>query len=162
MSYMKIIMDADCLIKLTKAGLKEDVCRAFKVTLPHLVKEEIVDRGKARQLPDALVVERNLSEGMIKVKSDKTIKATAGEKEVLALYQKGGFDAVGSDDKRFIRQLRLFNVPYITPAVFIALMVKQGTVNIAAALKKLEALSAYISDDEYSTVKLFLENRRSR
>lgn len=162
MSYMKIIMDADCLIKLTKAGLKEDICRAFKVTLPHLVKEEIVDRGKARQLPDALVVEKNISEGKIKIKSDKTIKATAGEKEVLAIYQKGGFDAVGSDDKRFIRHLKLFNVPYITPAVIIALMVKQGSLTIAAALKKLEALSAYISDDEYSTVKLFLENRRSR
>lgn len=155
-------MDADCLIKLTKAGLKEDICRAFTVTLPHLVKEEVVDRGKARQLPDALVIEKNLNEGMIKVKTDKTIKETAGEKEALSLYQKGGFDAIGSDDKRFLRQLRLFNIPYITPAVFIVLMAKQGILNIAAALKKLEALSAYISDDEYSTVKLFLDNRRSR
>lgn len=155
-------MDADCLIKLTKAGLKEDICRAFTVTLPHLVKEEVVDRGKARQLPDALVLERNLNEGMIKVKTDKTVKETAGEKEALSLYQKGGFDAIGSDDKRFLRQLRLFNIPYITPAVFIVLMAKQGILNIAAALKKLEALSAYISDDEYSTVKLFLDNRRSR
>lgn len=153
-------MDADCLIKLTKAGLKEDICLAFNVTLPHLVKEEVVDRGKAKQLPDAFVIEKNLNEGRIKVKSDKSVKAAAGEKEALTLYQKGGFDAIGSDDKRFIRQLRLFNVPYVTPAVLLALMVKQGKVTLAAALKKLDALSAYISDDEYSTVKLFLDSRR--
>lgn len=155
-------MDADCLIKLIKAGLKESICRAFTITLPHLVKQEVVDRGKAKQLPDALVVEKNLNEGIIKVKTDKTIKATTGEKEAFALYQKGGFDAIGSDDKRFIRQMRLFNVPYITPAVFIALMVKQGNLKVTEALKKLEILSAYISDDEYSTVKLFLDNRRLR
>lgn len=155
-------MDADCLIKLTKAGLKEDICRAFDVTLPRLVKKEVVDRGKARQLPDAFVVEKNLNEGMIKVKSDKSVKAVAGEKEALTLYQKGGFDAIGSDDKRFIRQLRLFNVPYVTPAVFLALMVKQGSVPVAEALKRLDALSAYISEDEYSAAKLFLANRRLR
>jgi len=159
---MKVIMDAVCLIKLTKAGLKEDICRAFDVTLPRLVKKEVVDRGKARQLPDAFVVEKNLNEGMIKVKSDKSVKAVAGEKEALTLYQKGGFDAIGSDDKRFIRQLRLFNVPYVTPAVFLALMVKQGSVPVAEALKRLDALSAYISEDEYSAAKLFLANRRLR
>jgi len=153
-------MDADCLIKLTKAGLKEDICRAFNVTLPHLVKKEVVDRGKAKQLPDAFVVEKNLDEGLIKIKSGKRVKAGAGEKEALALYQAGRFDAIGSDDKRFIRQLRLFSVPYVTPAVFLALMVKQGTLPVAEALKKLDALSAYISDDEYSTAKLYLANRR--
>jgi hypothetical protein len=159
MYYMKVIMDADCLIKLTKAGLKEDICRNFTIVLPRLVKEEVVDRGKARQLPDALVVEKNLNEGMIKIRSDKTIKVAAGEKEALALYQKGGGDAVASDDKRFIRQLKLFNIPYITPAVFLVLMVEQGNLKIVEALKKLKALSAYISDDELTTVKLFLDRR---
>ncbi len=39
MQYMKVIMDADCLIKLTKAGLKEEVCKTFDVTIPRLVVE---------------------------------------------------------------------------------------------------------------------------
>lgn len=33
-------MDADCLIKLTKAGLKELVCEAWSVSIPALVLEE--------------------------------------------------------------------------------------------------------------------------
>ncbi len=155
-------MDADCLIKLTKAGLKEDLCGAFIIFIPNLVKEEVVDRGKAKDLPDALVIEKNIAEGMIKIKTDKTVKATEGEKEVLAFYQKGGFDAIGSDDKRFIRQLKIFNIPYVTPAVLVALMVKMGDIKVSEALKKLDALSDYISDNEYYTVKLFLDQGRSR
>jgi hypothetical protein len=31
---MKLLMDADCLIKLTKAGLKETVCRNDTVFIP--------------------------------------------------------------------------------------------------------------------------------
>jgi hypothetical protein len=162
MYYMKVIMDADCLIKLTKAGLKEDVCHAFTIIIPRLVKEDVVDRGKTKELPDALVIDDNVHDGLIKVQADKTSKATAGEKEALTLFQKGGFDAIGSDDKRFIRQLRIFNIPYLTPAVFIALMVRQGNLKTPEALRKLDALSEHISDDEYATVKLFLDSRRSR
>jgi len=159
---MKVIMDADCLIKLTKAGLKEDICGAFAIFIPHLVKEEVVDRGKAKDLPDSRVIEKNITEGMIKIKTDKALKATKGEHEALAFYQRGGFDAIGSDDKRFIRQLKIFNIPYVTPAVLVALMVKSGDIKVSEALKKLDALSDYISDDEYYTVKLFLDQWRSR
>lgn len=67
MQYMKIVMAADCLIKLTKAGLKESVCNAFLVTIPHLVKEEIVDRRRKKRLPDAYVVEKNIKDGLIKI-----------------------------------------------------------------------------------------------
>jgi hypothetical protein len=162
MYYMRVIMDADCLIKLTKAGLKEDICHTFTIVIPHLVKEEVVDRGIKKDLPDARVIDNNVRNGLIKVKADKTIKTAAGEKEALALFQKGNFDAIGSDDKRFIRQLRVFNIPYLTPAVFIALMVKQGNMKMPEALRKLESLSVHISDDEYATVKLLLESRRSR
>ncbi len=37
---MKILMDADCLIKLTKAGLKEHVCRQDEIIIPSIVKEK--------------------------------------------------------------------------------------------------------------------------
>ena len=159
---MKVIMDADCLIKLTKAGLKEDICESFAIFIQRLVKEEVVDKGKSKDLPDAVVIEKNINAGRIKIRTDKTVQATEGEKEALALYQRGGFDAIGSDDKRFIRRMRLLNIPYVTPAVLIALMVKSGDLKASEALKKLDALSPYVSDDEYYTIKLFLDQRRSR
>lgn len=153
-------MDADCLIKLTKAGLKEEVCNVFDVVIPHLVKEEVVDRGKTKGLPDAFVVERNISGKLIKVKGEKSGKTNTGEKEAMALFQNGGFDAIGSDDRRFIKQLRLFSIPYITPAVFIAIMLKGGKLTLLDAEKKLDALSEYISENEYYAVKTFIKQWR--
>jgi hypothetical protein len=55
---MKLLMDADCLIKLTKAGLKELVCRQDTVVIPNIVKYEVVDAGKAKDCDDAYVVEK--------------------------------------------------------------------------------------------------------
>ena len=159
---MKIVMDADCLIKLTKAGLKESVCNAFQVTIPHLVKEEIVDRGRKKQLPDAYVIEKNIKDGLIKIEGKRNSAVYVGEKEAVALFENGGFDAIGSDDKRFIKQLRVFNIPYITPAVFIAVMLKKGDILQDEAEKRLYALSEYISENEYCSVKLFIEQWRTK
>jgi hypothetical protein len=33
-------MDSDCLIKLTKAGLKEYICQEYEITIPAVVKKE--------------------------------------------------------------------------------------------------------------------------
>ncbi len=42
LDYMKLLMDADCLIKLTKAGLKEIVVLKCDVFIPGPVKREVV------------------------------------------------------------------------------------------------------------------------
>ena len=44
-NYMKLLMDADCLIKLTKAGLKGMVAEANALFIPAAVKREVVDTG---------------------------------------------------------------------------------------------------------------------
>lgn len=159
---MKIVMDADCLIKLTKAGLKECICNAFTVTIPHLVKEEVVDRGRIKGLPDAHLIDKNIRDKLLKVGGVRNSDINAGEKEAVALFENGGFDAIGSDDKRFIKQLRLFNIPYITPAVFIAVLLKRGDITQAEAMRRLSDLSEYISENEYYSVKLFIEQWRKQ
>jgi hypothetical protein len=70
----------------------------------------------------------------------------------LAIFQSGGFDAVCSDDKRFIRLLRALGIPHITPAVCVFLLLKQGKINLADAVEKLELLRPFIRSDEYHTV----------
>ncbi|MBI5681611.1 MAG: hypothetical protein HZC45_00295, partial [Deltaproteobacteria bacterium] len=131
---MRVILDADCLIKITKAGIKEDICNAFDIAIPHLVKEEVIDRGKAKGLSDAVVVDKNIKDKLLKVTGEGDEKSNTGEKEAVNLFQKGGFDAIGSDDRKFIKQLRLFNIAYITPAVFVALLLKQGYLTQSEAM----------------------------
>jgi hypothetical protein len=159
---MKIIMDADCLIKLTKAGLKERVCQAFSLCIPRRVKEEVVDNGKAKELPDAVMIDDNITRGRIKVLAVHGSKKVAGEQEAVALFQTGGYDAIGSDDKQFIRHLKLFGIPYLTPATCIAIMHKQGILKSIDALKSLDELAAHISESEYHTVKFFIEKRSAK
>ena len=45
---MKLLMDADCLIKLTKAGLKELIAENATISIPETVKREVVDAGKIK------------------------------------------------------------------------------------------------------------------
>lgn len=152
-------MDADCLIKLTKSVLKELVCGNFSVIIPQMVKEEVVDNAKEQ--PDATIIKGNIETGLLAVDKIQS-SAQKGEDAVFAIFQQGKFDAVCSDDKRFIKRLRLFDIPYITPSVFIAILLKKGKLTIKEAHKKLDSLSPFVSEDEYNAVKLVLENWRTQ
>jgi rRNA-processing protein FCF1 len=151
---MNVLMDADCLIKLTKAGLKEAVCTHLSVVIPQIVKREVIDLGKNH--PDSMVIKDNLDKGWLSVSGVET-QDVKGEEAALAIFQKGGFEAILSDDKRFVRRLRALGVPYITPGVCLVMLLKQGKINLRVALENLELLSHFISSDEYNTVKWALE-----
>ena len=45
---LHVLMDADCLIKITQAGYKEHVLDAFKVVVPEPVVKEAVVQGSGR------------------------------------------------------------------------------------------------------------------
>ena len=155
---MNVLMDADCLIKFTKAGLKEAVCTRLSVVIPQVVKREVIDLGKNH--PDSMVIKDNLDKGLLSL-SGVEMQDVKGEVAAPAIFQKGGFDAILSDDKRFVRRLRALDVPYITPAVCIFLLLKQGEITLPDAVEKLELLSPLISSDEYNTVKWVLDTWRS-
>ncbi|MBI5185279.1 MAG: hypothetical protein HZA01_06085 [Nitrospinae bacterium] len=148
-------MDSDCLIKLTKSRLKELVCKNFSIVIPQLVKEETVDNAQGH--PDAMVIKKNLE--MKLITSDKLPSSfKKGEDAIFTVFQQGKYDGICSDDKRFIKRLRFFNIPYITPAVFIALLLKDNKLKINEAVEKLDSLSPFVSDEEYSAIKRILAN----
>jgi rRNA-processing protein FCF1 len=150
---MKIAMDADCLIKLAKAGLKEAVCASWAVSIPPLVKEETVDRSPHR--PDAVRIGENIRAGYLKV-HDAGQGYVKGEDAVLSLFNSGGFNAVGTDDTRFIRHLRGLGIPYALPAVILVKLCQEKCMSNQEALDALAALRPYISDDEHAVAYLML------
>lgn len=155
--YMRIIMDADCLIKLVKSNLKEVVCENFSVVIPATVKEEVIDQ--AHEHPDAQIIRENLERRLLILHKDSS-SHKKGEDAVYALFREGKYDAVCSDDKKFIKRLRLFEIPYITPAVFVAILFNDGKLGRDEAFDKLTALSPFISDDEYQTIRRVLQQGR--
>ena len=95
-------MDADCLIKLTKAGMKERVCAAWSIHIPSVVRRETT--AEAPRLPDATRIADNIRSGLITVVSGAR-RSGKGEDAALTLFQAGKFDAIATDDVRFIRLL---------------------------------------------------------
>ena len=146
-------MDADCLIKLTKADLKERVCAVWRITIPELVRRETVER--APHLPDAVRIRENVDKRRISVREAAGSQAQ-GEDAALFLYQEGGFDVIASDDARFIRRLRGLGVPFAVPAVIAVLLCRDGELTVAQAREALEALRPHVSADQYAAAQLML------
>ena len=163
--YMKIVMDADCLIKLTKAGAKSAVLSALKTSIPLEVKRETVDEGKKGNHPDAFIIEKNIKRGTLKPvqtskKTQQGFVAHKGEREVVALFLGGGYDAVASDDARFLRKLEVAGIPFITAAACVVYLYVSGKVKKKRALDLLKQLRKHISDEEYSVFRLFMEENQ--
>ncbi|MBW2368146.1 MAG: hypothetical protein JRH15_09700, partial [Deltaproteobacteria bacterium] len=111
-------MDSDCLIKLTKAGLKEIVASFCNIIIPQAVHAEVVDAGKRMGCQDAFAVEKNISSGKIHV-SRKTSSTLKGDDAVVELFDRATHTAVGTDDARLTRRLSNNGIPFILPAVII-------------------------------------------
>ena len=146
-------MDADCLIKLTKADLKEQVCAGWSITIPELVRRETVER--APQLPDAVRIRENVEKRRITVQ-DVAGPQADGEDAALFLFREGGFDLIASDDARFIRRLRGLGVPFAVPAVIAVLFCRDGALTADQAREALEALRPHISADQYAAAQLLV------
>jgi len=144
------------LIKLTKAGLKSLVASKVAIYTLEVVKREVVDAGKEKGCADAHIVEKNIESGLVMV-VEASSDYPAGDEALLAHFNKKDYDAVATDDTKLIRLLRINGVPCIMPALIIYQLFKDGIIDRKTALRALDQLAVFISDDEYSTVKLLME-----
>jgi rRNA-processing protein FCF1 len=154
---MDILMDADCLIKLTKAGLKELICKEETIVIPVTVKREVVDAGKSKGYPDADLIEENIRHDLIALAKEVASDHAKGDQALVALFRRGGYKAVATDDTKLIRILQATGIPFLPPALIIFSICKRGLIDRAKALNLLERLSPFISEEEYSVTKLLLE-----
>jgi len=156
---MKLLMDADCLIKLTKAGLKELVTTKDSISIPEHVKREVVDAGKKKQCADAIAVEKNIGSKMISV-IDVPVQVEKGDQALIAIYREEDYDAIATDDTKLSRRLKALNIPFILPALILYRLFKKLKIDYKTALWALQQLSEFISEDEFSTVRLLMEKEK--
>lgn len=161
---MKIVMDSDCLVKLTKSGAKEAIVSAMEVHIPPLVKKETVDEAKERGYQDAFTIEENINKKRLYVvksrgKDPLAISAAKGEVEVVSLYLGGNYDAIASDDRKFLKRLEAANIPYLTPTACLVYLYRNGRVENTTAVEMLESLRPFISREEYAVAKLYMEEK---
>jgi len=155
---MKILMDSDCLIKLTKAGLKENIASLCKIIIPQAVYDEVVVAGKKKRCDDAFVVENNESIGKIHVYK-KISSANKGDDALFELFNRGIHTAVGTDDVRLSKRLQTNGIPFILPAVIILKLFEMEHISYEKALWMLDQLSAFISGDEYAMTSALIRRK---
>ena len=154
------MFDADALIKLQRAEILEHVARTFDCIIPEAVYHEVVTRGRVFKHPDAEAIDRTIQSSVvvgspIRVAMPDVAETTgidAGEKDVLGLFYSSpaeGETIIISDDRRFLALLHRLEVPALTPADSIALMVRQGFLVKREARNALEQIRLSIRETAY-------------
>ncbi len=156
---MKLVMDSDALIKITKASVKDVIASKFEVYVPFEVKNETVDQGKAGGHLDALMIEENVMKERLKVAEAGATRTTerliasmnllGGEAGSLRLFRRGGYGAIASDDSKFIDLLESLGIVYLTPAALFIYLLRQKQISLSETLQYLDKIRAFISSEEY-------------
>lgn len=161
---MKILLDADASIKLTKIGIIESFASGFHLILTSEVYAEQVTAGLKRNLADAELMEKLVSDGKITVakkgnRSDvyENSRLGRGEKSVINHYRANDIDFIVSDDEAFLKVLDANDIPFIPVAGVILMCMQKGIITKDESFKYLEMLSPMIRDEHMHYIKSKIE-----
>jgi hypothetical protein len=152
---MALLIDADALVKITKARLKETLTAHLDLRMAPVVAKEVIQEGKRLGHADAEEVERNLIKKRLRVTpaprpSPRASLFGGGEADLVALYESGDYSAVISDDQRFLKRAAEFGIDILTPAAALVLLVRKRKLSERTACDRLGALKPFISAEEYT------------
>lgn len=131
-----LILNATPLIYLTKIGLSkllEDL-KAEKLTSPE-VKREVVDEGKRKGIPDAIILEKMFQKGIFKIVKPKnqqllsTLLQTRGlhktDAQILVIAKEHNGVAI-IDDEVARKTAKIYEIPYAgTPYILMRAIVQK-------------------------------------
>ena len=154
----KLIFDSDALIKLTKSGILEEICRHYACIITSEVKIECVDEGKKGLHKDSLEIEKFINGSLLKIKSTKkTTKIDRrfgkGEMSTVNLYFQEKKSTIVTDDSAFMKYLEEHNIKFIVPADLLVLMKIENNIDKKTALRYLKKIKKLIIEDVYNDVK---------
>ena len=142
-----LVSNTSTLILLAKITVLEKTLETFgEVVIPKKVFEEIVEK---RELFDSQLILKQIENKKIIIKEIKTKDITQilsqfrldeGEAAAYAIYTKGKYKALLTDDKELIKLCRIENIPFITAMAIVIRLNEKNILTKEEALEKLEAL----------------------
>ena len=158
---VKLILDADASIKLSKISLIGALADAFVVVLTKEVYEEQVVVGLKKGYSDAQRVDTLVKSKKIEVKDVQRIyddsRLGRGERSVIDYYLSIGADLIVSDDEAFLKVLDRLSIPYTPVAGSILMLVRHGRLTKEEGIKYFNSLKDMIKDEHLFYVKSRLE-----
>lgn len=161
---IKILLDADASIKLTKIGIIETFVSCFEVLLTSEVYNEHVIAGLNRNYPDAKSMEKLVSDGkviIVEIANNPYVydnfRLGRGEKSVLNYFMVNDADLIISDDEAFLKVLDRFEIPFTPVAGAIFMCVINGSISKEKGLKYLKSLKPMIKDEHMFYIKTKIE-----
>jgi predicted nucleic acid-binding protein len=158
---VKLILDADAAIKLSKIGLIWELANAFEIILTKEVYEEQVVVGLKKGYSDAKRVDILVKSKKIGVKEVESIyddsKLGKGEKSMVDYCLSVGADLVVSDDEASLKVLDGLSIPYTPVAGSILMLVRHRRITKEEGIKYLSSLKDMIKDEHLFYVKSRLE-----
>ncbi len=158
----KIVLDADGLIKLTKAEIIKDY--GYKLMISNAVFRETVVEGKKRMYNDADKIESLMVDGIIetkKVKEEAMEKNLGkGELSTLDLFREEKADLIISDDKKFLESLANKGIPFIVPTEFIVSLVNNKKIKKDEGISALKKLKSIVRKENYEEALNALEEQK--
>ncbi len=157
---MKIVCDADGLIKTNKAGILAMFAQHAQLFIGPEVVREVITAGKAQGYPDALEIEHIVEQHMHQTEPRSYVLADlrlseanfgAGEREALALYESEDADGILSDDRGFLSALDMHQIPYVTPAAVVVVLCEWEALSVETARRALASLRPLIRNEQYHT-----------
>jgi len=151
---VRLLIDADGLIKLHRAGVLSHALRTFACAIPQAVYDEVVVKGRARLHGDADAIGTTLAgtTTILPTESHQDPSEAglgAGELGILGLLS-GDFDSiVVSDDRRFLSVLKAMGVRFLTPADVLTMLWRRGVLTTIEAREALERLRPLIRSAAY-------------
>jgi hypothetical protein len=150
---VEVLLDADGLIKLNRAGVLSSVIEAFTCIVPSTVYHEVVTTGKARLHKDAEIIEEIIG-NKVSIEPSRGGDAAGmglgqGELAILNLLPEMPDAIVVSDDRRFLSVLADQAIRFLTPADVLVVLVHQGALTREAAEDALERLRPVIRTQAY-------------
>lgn len=156
-SLPQLLIDADALIKLNKAGILLKVVESFECVVPTAVYDEAVVVGRAFLHEDAEDIEHIL-EGTVTIVEpigSTGLGVSLGRGETAVSQSKSQYpDAlVVTDDRRFTSALRLTTDLVVSAAELLTLLARSRVLSLQEALEALERLRPSIRETIYKDIQ---------
>ena len=157
---VKVVIDADGLIKLVKSGIFPI---PYQCIIAEEVRQETVVEGKKKLFEDAFYIENMIKGGNIKVvhaPKPSTEGLGKGEQASLSLFKEINADAIISDDRRFLNHLEKESISFITPAECIVRLAEARKITREQGKAALEKIKTLIRKESFDSAMDALGGKR--